>query len=85
MRLSKSIQLRSDRVEVEGGIGGPVASGGYYGQRTGLRMTLTASVSNLLNKVNFQNINGIQSSNFFGQPTSARNSRRITLQARFNF
>jgi len=85
MQLSKSIQLRSDRVEVEGGAGGPVASGGYYGQRTGVRMTLSASVSNLLNMVNFQNINGVQSSSFFGLPTRARNARRVSLQARFNF
>ena len=85
LQLSKSIQLRSDRVEVDGGSAGPVASGGYYGQRTGVRMTLRANVSNLLNTVSFRNINGIQSSNFFGLPTRSRNPRQISLQAQFNF
>ena len=85
MELSKSIQLRSDRVEVEGGAGGPVASGGYYGQRTGVRMTLSASVANLLNTVSFQNISGVMSSRFFNLPTRARDARRVSLQARFNF
>ncbi len=85
VELSKSIQLRSDRVEVEGGGTGPIASGGYYGQRTGVRMTLSASATNLLNKVNFQSINGVMSSSFFGRPTRARDARRISLQVRFNF
>ncbi len=85
MELSKSVQLRSDRVEVEGGGTGSIASGGYYGQRTGVRMTLSASVTNLLNKVNFQNVSGVQSSRFFGLPTRARDARRVSLQVRFNF
>ena len=62
-----------------------MASGGYYGQRTGIRMTLSASVSNLLNTVSFQNINGVMSSRFFNLPTRARDARRVSLQARFNF
>ena len=87
MNLSKSIQLRSDQIAVgEGGpASGPVVGGGYYGQRTGLRMTLTAQIENLLNKVNYNNFNGIQTSSFFGLPTSARDGRRISLSAKFTF
>ena len=42
--FSKAIQLRSDTVEASGAPGGPVATGGYYGQRTGVRMTIRAQV-----------------------------------------
>lgn len=80
--LSKSVQLRSDRVLTEGG---PIAGGGYYGQRTGLRMTLSAQVNNLLNTVNFQNPNGVLTSPFFGQPTQARNARSVQMSVRFDF
>ena len=59
--------------------------GQIFGQRTGLRMTLTAEIENLLNKVNYNSFNGIQTSSFFGLPTSARDGRRISLSARFNF
>ena len=87
MNLSKSVQLRSDQLAIgeAGASTGPVVGGGYYGQRTGLRMTLTAEIENLLNKVNYNSFNGIQTSSFFGLPTSARDGRRISLSARFNF
>lgn len=82
LQFSKSVQLRSDRVEVEGG---PIAGGGYYGQRTGVRMTIQANISNLLNKVNFQNPSGVQSSPFFGQYTRADDARKVSMQVRFDF
>ena len=88
LNLSKAVQLRSDRVEVGengGGTRGPVGSGGYYGQRRGLRMTLSARVTNLLNNVNFQSFSGVETSPFFGLATRARNPRQITLTARFDF
>ena len=87
LNLSKAVQLRSDRVEVgeNGGGRGPVGSGGYYGQRTGVRMTLSASVTNLFNNVNFRSFSGVQTSPFFGRPTRARNPRQISLSARFDF
>ncbi len=89
MNLSKSVQLRSDQVLIAGENGrpttGPAAGGGYYGLRTGLRMTITAEIQNLLNKVNFSSYNGIQTSSFFGLPTSARSGRKILMSARFNF
>ncbi len=81
LNLSKSIQLRSDSVEQSG----PAASGGYYGARRGIRMTITANANNLLNKVNFQSFSGVMTSPFFGQATRARNARSINLTARFDF
>ncbi len=85
LNLSKAIQLRSDTVEPAPGAGGPVASGGYYGQRTGLRMTVSANVTNLLNGANYQTISGVQTSRLFGLPTRARQPRRMTLSVRFDF
>ncbi len=87
--FSKAIQLRSDQVELAGPNGaagqGPVGSGGYYGQRTGLRMTIRAQVTNLLNNVNYQSFSGVETSRFFMLPTRARNPRQMTLSARFDF
>ena len=87
LNLSKAIQLRSDTVEIaqNGGGQGPVASGGYYGQRTGLRMTVSANVTNLLNNVNYQSFSGVRTSPFFGLPTRARDPRQFTLSVRFDF
>jgi hypothetical protein len=85
MRLSKSIQLRSEEVFIEGGGTGPAAGGGYYGQRTGLRMTIRAEINNLLNKTNYQGYSGVQTSPFFGLPTRARDPRRVALSVRFDF
>jgi outer membrane receptor protein involved in Fe transport len=85
--LSKAIQLRSDQVEVgpTGAAGqGPVGAGGYYGQRTGIRMTIRAQVTNLLNNVNFQSFSGVETSSFFQLPTRARNPRQIVLSVRFD-
>jgi hypothetical protein len=83
MNLSKSIQLRSDRVSAEEG--GPAASGGYYGSRRGIRMTITANANNLLNKVNFQSFSGVMTSPFFGKATRARDARSINLSVRLDF
>ena len=86
MDLSKSVQLRSDRVEIaEGGTTGPVAGGGYYGQRTGLRMTISVRAQNLLNNVNFQSFSGVMTSPFFGKPTRARDARSLNGSLRFNW
>jgi hypothetical protein len=78
--LSKSVQLRSNQPSES-----PVAGGGYYGQRTGLRMTISAQANNLLNTVNFQNPNGVLTSPFFGEPTRARDARSIRMTVRFDF
>jgi len=82
LQFSKSVQLRSDTALGEGG---PIAAAGYYGQRTGLRMTIQANISNLLNEVNFQNPSGVLSSPFFGKYTRASDPRRVSLQVRFDF
>ena len=83
LNLSKSIQLRSARSA--GAQSGPASSGGYYGARRGIRMTITANANNLLNKVNFQSFSGVMTSPFFGQATRARNARHINLSVRFDF
>ena len=82
--LSKAVTLGTDQVEIQG-TASPVGSDGFYGQRTGLRMTLTAQVENLLNNVNFQSFSGIETSPFFGLPTRARDGRRIRLSLRLDF
>ena len=84
MNLSKAVTLRSDQVELQGAASS-VGSDGFYGQRTGLRMTLTAQAENLLNNVNYQSFSGVQTSPFFGLPTRARNGRRIRLSLRLDF
>ena len=81
MNVSKVIQLVSPGAENQAG--GP--AGGYYGRRSGIRMTITANAQNLLNNVNFQSFSGVQTSSFFGQATRARNARQIRLTVRFNF
>jgi outer membrane receptor protein involved in Fe transport len=48
-------------------------------------MTLTANVENLLNNVNYQSFSGVLTSPFFGLPTRARDGRRISLSASFDF
>ena len=88
LNLSKAVQLRSAVVEVVengGGGQGPVGSGGYYGQRTGIRMTLTANVTNLFNNVNFESFSGVETSRSFRLPIGAHNPRQISLSARFDF
>jgi hypothetical protein len=49
-------------------------------------MTLSATVSNLLNTTNVSGIGGVISNEaFFEKPTSVRNPRQIQAQVRFNF
>jgi hypothetical protein len=64
---------------------GPVAGGGYYGRRSGIRMTISVEAQNVLNKVNYDRISGVVTSPFFGQPIRARDGRQVALSARFNF
>lgn len=86
MRLSKAIQLRSEEVFIEGTGAGPAASGGYYGQRTGLRMTIRADLNNVLNKTNFQDLGSVLSNTrTFGEPIRARNGRSVSVSVRFDF
>ncbi len=48
-------------------------------------VNLNARVNNLFNTANLTNFVGVQTSPFFGQPTSARQSRRIQLGLSFFF
>ncbi len=87
LNLSKTVQLISDSVDAggAGGRGGAAAGGGYYGRRTGVRMTITANAENLLNNVNYWSFSGVMTSPFFGLATRARDARQIRLSVRFNF
>ena len=66
-------------------VAGPAAAGGYYGQRRGVRMTISANANNVLNRVNYQSFSGVMTSPFFGLPTRARPPRQISLSLNFNF
>jgi hypothetical protein len=82
LKFSKTFNLiREDRNDDTG----PVAGGGYFGRRRGVRMTMTAEAQNLLNKVNFDRISGVLTSPFFGQPIRSRDGREVSLSMRFNF
>jgi len=64
---------------------GPLAGGGYFGRRSGIRMTISAEAQNVLNKVNYDRISGVLTSPFFGKPIRARDGRQVSLSMRFNF
>jgi hypothetical protein len=82
MNFSKTFTLVPETSE---NAGGPVAGGGYFGRRSGIRMTIEAEVQNLLNKVNYDRISGVLTSPFFGKPIRARDGRQMVLSVRFNF
>lgn len=48
-------------------------------------MTFQVSVSNLFNRVNFNNYSGTLGSSFFGIPNGAGNARQLNFDVRFNF
>ena len=64
--------------------GGAAGTAGYYGQRTGMRMTIRAQITNLFNNVNFQSFSGVETSRFFMLPTRTRNPRQIVLSVRID-
>jgi hypothetical protein len=82
LNFSKTFTLVA---EAAGDADSPLAGGGYFGRRSGVRMTITAEAENVLNKVNYDRISGVITSPFFGQPIRARTGRQISLSARFNF
>ena len=82
LELSKSIILIP---EAEGRVLDPAAGGGYFGRRSGVRMTLVAQAENVLNRFNASRISGVESSPFFGLPTRARDGRKVSLSVRFDF
>ena len=82
MELSKSFILIP---EAEAGVLDPAAGGGYFGRRSGVRMTIVAAAENFLNRFNASRISGVETSPFFGLATRARDGRQISLSVRFDF
>ncbi len=82
LELSKSFILipEAERTALD-----PAAGGGYFGRRSGVRMTIVAVAENVLNRFNASRISGVQSSPFFGLPTRARDGRKVTMSVRFDF
>lgn len=75
-------QIRMVRV---GGGDGAAAPSMSMGANKKYRMEFYAQAFNLLNRANLGVFNGVQTSPFFGQATSAQSPRRFELGMRFNF
>ena len=83
MNLSKTFPLFTEAAASSES--GPVAGGGYFGRRSGMRMTVSAEARNVLNKVNYDRVSGVLTSPFFGKPIRAREGRSISMSVRFDF
>jgi hypothetical protein len=81
MQLSKTIIL----IPESSGSAGPLAGGGYFGRRSGIRMTISAEAENVLNTFNASRVSGVVTSPLFGKATSARDGRSISMSLRFDF
>ncbi len=66
-----------------GGFGGPGGFGGNESSRFSL--TLQVRVTNIINRVNFNNYSGTLGSAFFGIPSSSGPARQFDFNVRFNF
>ena len=80
--------LISDAVvkpEIDAGSLDAAGGGGYFGRRSGMRMTIEARAENVLNRMNVGRLSGVISSPFFGLPIRARDAREISLEMRFDF
>lgn len=66
-----------------GGFGGPFGGGGNESAR--FNVTFQVQVSNVFNRVNFNNYSGTLGSSFFGIPNGAGNARQLNFDVRFNF
>ena len=82
LALSKSFILIP---ETEGTVLDPAAGGGYFGRRSGVRMTIVAEAQNVLNRFNASRVSGVETSPLFGLPIRARDGRQISLSVRFDF
>ncbi len=82
LNLSKSFILIP---EVGTGVLDDAGGGGYFGRRSGMRMTIKARADNVLNRVNVSRLSGVISSPFFGLPIRVRDGREISLEMRFDF
>jgi Carboxypeptidase regulatory-like domain len=66
--------------------GGPGGPGGMFGGGDGrFNVSLSAQISNLLNRVNFGQFGGVLGSPYFGRSSSALGARQIELSVRFSF
>ena len=81
LNLSKTFTLVPEKSESAG----PLAGGGYFGRRSGIRMTISAEAENVLNTFNADSISGVMTSPFFGRPTRARDGRSVSMSLRFDF
>jgi hypothetical protein len=81
LNLSKTFTL----IPEERDSAGPLAGGGYFGRRSGIRMTISAEAENVLNTFNAESISGVMTSPFFGKPTRARDGRSVSMAIRFDF
>ena len=82
LNLSKSFILIP---EIDAGSLDAAGGGGYFGRRSGMRMTIEARAENVLNRMNVGRLSGVITSPFFGLPTRARDAREISLEMRFDF
>jgi len=62
---------------------GPGMFGG--GESSRFNVTISAQISNLINRVNYDGYSGVLTSPFFGRSSSARPARQIELSVRFGF
>lgn len=63
----------------------PVGGGGYFGRRSGLRMTIEARADNVLNQTRVTRLSGVQTSPFFREPIDVADARQISLSMRVDF
>jgi hypothetical protein len=74
-----------------GGIGGPgviMGGAGMFGgggESSRYTMTISAQITNFINRVNYNGYSGVLSSPFFGRSSAAGPARQIELSVRFSF
>lgn len=66
-------------------MGGPGGMFGGGGESSRFNVTVSAQISNLINRVNYDRYSGVLSSPFFGRSNSAGPARQIELSVRFGF
>ncbi|MFN8005179.1 MAG: carboxypeptidase regulatory-like domain-containing protein [Acidobacteriota bacterium] len=68
------------------GGGGPMMMGGFGGgESSRYNLTLSVGISNLFNRVNFQQYSGTLGTAYFGIPSGANAARQFDFNVRFNF
>jgi hypothetical protein len=85
-----SIPIRKRAVALPPGIGVSINGGNatvtqFAGDQARYRVTLRVEAQNLTNHANYTGYSGLLTSQFFGQPTTVTNPRRIDLGVVFNF